>query len=94
MNDANLAYDKFLKYFVSLLDKYIPLKEKTHNIKIKKPWNTRAILKSIKQKNRLYKMFRCTPNNQNETKYKQYRNKLNSVIRQAKRSYHYEKFRK
>ena len=69
----------------------MPLMKQKNDIE-KKPWITRAILKSIKQKNRLFKIHRCNPNNYNETTYKKYRNKLNSVIRQAKREYHFEKF--
>ena len=37
-------------------------------------------------------MYRANPSTGNESRYKQYGNKLNSIIRHAKRIYHYDKF--
>ena len=55
-----------------------------------KPWITRALLKSIKRKNTLYKRFLNNPSPRNEHQYKCFKNKLNHSLRIAKRLY-YEK---
>lgn len=52
-----------------------------------KPWITPAILCCINRKNKLYKKFVNKRTIHNETKYKQYRNILTGIIRDAKRIY-------
>ena len=52
-----------------------------------KDWITPAILNSCKTKNRLYKKFLCNRSTINLNEYKRFRNRLTSVIRQAKKSY-------
>ena len=46
----------------------------------------------INKKNRLYKKFTRSPPLSNERKYKTYKNKLDHLIRIAKRKYHDTKF--
>ena len=58
MADPNELYDKFLKIFSSLYEKYFPLT----NVKLKpkrknSPWITNGIAKSPKRKQKLYKNF-------------------------------------
>ena len=56
------------------------------------PWMTNGIFKSISKKNKLYKKFlKKRPTHKNETDYKKYKNKLNHVIKTAKKAYNYEK---
>ncbi len=50
---------------------------------------TKSIAKSVRKKNKLYKKFLCHPTTNNEHKYKQYKNKLNHIIKIAKKK-HYE----
>ena len=57
---------------------------------IKKPWLTKALLKSIKRKNKLYKQFLHKPTQNNNLLYKSFKNKLNHILRSARRLY-YEK---
>ena len=52
-----------------------------------KPWMTNGLVNSCKKKNRLYKMFLKIPNLQNETLYKDYKNKLTSIMRKAEKKY-------
>ena len=53
------------------------------------PWLSRGLLKSINKKNSLYKKFVPSPTSSREPKYlKAYKNKLNHLIRIAKRTYY------
>ena len=52
-----------------------------------KPWISPSILCCINRKNKLYKKCISKPTNQRETRYKQYRNILTGIIRDAKKSY-------
>ena len=56
----------------------------------KKRWLTKALLKSIKTKNKLYKKYLQVPTVDNSSLYKTYKNKLNHTLCLAKRWY-YEK---
>jgi hypothetical protein len=60
--------------------------------KINNPWITKGLLKSIRKKNRLYKMFLKKPDSIRELHYKKYKNKLNDRIKNAKRLYYEKKF--
>ena len=60
--------------------------------KFRSPWLTPGLLKSINRKNRLYKNLIRSPNKSCELQYKTYKNKLNHLIRIAKRSYYDRKF--
>ena len=56
---------------------------------------TRCILKSVlkksvRNKNKLYKSFRKNPNYINKQKYIKYKNKLNHIIKIAKKIYYEE----
>jgi hypothetical protein len=87
------SYDEFVQTFNHYLDKCIPQKTIRFNkFKHKKEnWVTRGLLKSMKTKNLLYSKMKNEINpgkrNELETKYKQYRNKLNQLIRAAKKVY-------
>jgi hypothetical protein len=52
------------------------------------PWMTIGVFKSISKKNKLYKNFLKKPSYRNETAYKKYKNKLNHVIKTAKKAYY------
>ena len=56
-----------------------------------KPWLTKGLLKSIKKKNALYKQFLYSPTVSHKRQYKCFRNKLNHLLRIAKRDYYDKK---
>jgi hypothetical protein len=60
----------------------------------KSPWMTIGIFKYISKKNKLYKNFLKNPSYRNETTYKKYKNKLNHVIKTAKKAYYETQFLK
>ena len=51
------------------------------------------MVKSIQNKNKLYKEYLQCPNDNRAIKFKTYRNKLNNLIRKSKCEYFYSKFR-
>ena len=90
--DVNKAYANFMHKLTYYYDKNIPLvKSKQHNKKIKNPWITQGILRSIKTRNRLYKLYISKPSEHTLEKYKQYRNKLTNIIRMSKKTYYSQK---
>jgi len=82
----NCFYDKIDK----IIDKHIPLKKlskketKFHS----KPWITRGIKTSIHIKNKLYHKYLKTNLTYYHIKFKQYRNKINHLIKLSKRLYY------
>ena len=93
MNDPETAYNKFLKLFTDLYDANFPLKKRKTNEKVNKnksPWITNCILKSVRKKHKLYKSFLINPNDKNKQIYIKYKNKLNHIIKIAKKTYYEE----
>jgi hypothetical protein len=66
-------------------------KLKASKYTFKKPWMTRALLKSIRRKNKLYQKFLRNSSSVNENLYKIYKNKLNHSLHIAKRLYYERK---
>ena len=77
--------------YTKIYNDCFPLKKATRKQRrFKKPWLTKALLKSIKTKYKLYKKYLQVPKVDNSSLYKRYKNKLNHTLRLAKRRY-YEK---
>ena len=57
--DVDLSYKKFINKITKLFDIHAPVKKLSHKKKksLPKPWLTKGILQSIKQKNMLYRKF-------------------------------------
>ena len=87
-NNVNHAYDKFLHKLLFYYDKNIPLVKTKTKKRVKNPWITKGILRSIHIRNRLFKLTKTNPSVININKYKRYRNKLTSVIRLARKTYY------
>lgn len=93
-SDASTMFDTFYSKISSIIDHHIPFKQLS-NRRIKqlaKPWITRGIRKSINEKNKLYKNFIRTRSLYYQEKYKQYKNKLNNIIKLSKKSYYNDYF--
>jgi hypothetical protein len=90
-HDEIESCNNFFNIFSSTYEENFPLtkKVKTKIDKRKSPWMTKSIAKSVRTKNKLYKKFLCHPTTYNEQKYKQYKDKLNHIIKIAKKK-HYE----
>ena len=91
-DNPNEALDKLVRMIKNKIDKHAPLKRLSRQqMKIKtKPWLTFGIIKSIKTKNKLFKLSykQNKPNLVN--KYKEYLKVLKQTIKKAKQSYYYE----
>ena len=93
-NNANDDYNKFNETFDTVYNECVPLKKCTNNRRKEpmSPWITKGLLKSINKKNKLYKQYLHSPSNKGLQKFKTYKNKLNMLIRKAKRKYFFSKF--
>ena len=86
--DSNIAYDIFLNKFNDLYDQSFPIKKrKIRKTRARKPWISKGLIKSITVKNKLYKKFLKERNSPTEQKFKSYRNKLNHLLKIAKKRY-------
>ena len=79
-----------LQILTTLAFLLLPIKKiKISKHKSRKPWVSKGLLKS-KKKNNLYRKYMNQPCIPNENNYKTFKNKLNHLLRIAKRMY-YEK---
>ena len=92
-DDTNSAFSSFFSKFNSLLNKHMPLK-KVSNKTFKrqfKPWITKAILVSIRKRNKFKQKFINAKNPARkkhfDTRFKTYRNLLVTLIRQSKKNH-------
>ena len=84
--DVNINIKLFSESLNELYCKCFPLKIKyVSPNRLKKPWLTSAILKSIKMKSVYFKMYKR--NELSTAYYKRYRNLLTETIRNAKSNY-------
>jgi len=95
--DVNESFVRFYEEISKLIDKSLPTKKVTKRQREmkSKPWVTKRIIKSIANRNKIFKKFiKC---NQQDKKtllfkrYKLYRNEIVELIRQSKLN-HYQKY--
>ena len=87
ITDANTACKVLINTFSNGINKFSKTVKSCRRRTPLKPWISPSILCSINRKNHLYKKYICSRNRTKEAEYKQYRNILTNVIREAKRSY-------
>jgi hypothetical protein len=92
-DDPNLSYSSFLNEFVSIFDECFPIKKIniTRKKNPRKPWMTKGLVQSCIKKEKLYKLFINKPTPENNNKYKEYRNKLNKLLKTVEKSYFSQK---
>ena len=92
--DPNDLYNDFVSEYNRHLEDCFPLKIYKPNFynKPKTPWISKGLLVSVRNKIKLYKKYMTNPTSYRERKYKEYKNKLNNLIRIAKRTYYDTKF--
>ena len=89
----NTAYDLFSEIVTNVMNETCPLRRINPNRNFpKKPWITKAILVSIKQKNKLYVNYLKDHSDDSFIKFKRFRNILNSVKRNAQKLYFQNEF--
>ena len=93
MNDSSptSAYSNFMSKFNDLYNRCFPIKRKCiYRDKgiPQKPWITKAILKSIRRKDKLYRKYRSSQTASSKRALTNYKNKLTSIIRASKKQYY------
>ena len=88
--DANYAYNTFLKIYQEHFETAFPLKTKRENNKYVKcePWMTAGLVISSNNKHKLFLSKLKKPSDHNVTKYKQYNSVFNKLRRHAKSKYY------
>lgn len=95
VEDTNDAHNAFLDTFMTLYDRYCPVKKFTQNSKNRrKSWLTKGLEKACKKKNKLYMEFLKHRTKEKEDNYKKYRNRLTSIVRCQKKMYYEQLFQK
>ena len=87
---ANLAFNTFFNKLNMIIEKHVPLKKLSKN-KVKlltKPWITKGLKISIKNKNKLYKSYLKSKNGHYLSKFKLVRNKLKHLLLISKNNYY------
>ena len=87
ITDANVACEVLINTFSNGINKFSKTVKPCRRRTPLKPWISPSILYSFNRKNQLYKKYIRSRSISNEAEYKQYRNILTSIIREAKRSY-------
>ena len=88
-NDCQEAYSNFYTLYKENYEKCFPVIKLNNSVyRSRKTWLTKGLKQSIKYKNKLYVKSIRYPTDNNLLIYKQYRNKLNSLLRRTERSYY------
>ena len=91
--DPNESFSNFLSECNSHFEACFPLKKVKRNNQIPQaPWISYGLLVSVRKKNKFYKQLVSEPNLARSETYKAYKNKLNHLIRIAKRNYYESQF--
>ncbi len=93
LNDqmATSSYSNFSVKFSDIYNRCFPLRRKRickANGTPHKPWISKAILRSIRRKDKLYRKYRSSQTDSNKRALSVYKNKLTTVIRAAKKRYY------
>ena len=82
---AQEAFTLYHNDFITMYNDCFPVKNIKLAYKNRKPWLTEGLRKSIKNKNKLYRLKMKSNSEEATTKYNVYRNKLHSILRTAER---------
>ena len=84
---AQEAFTLYHNDFITMYNDCFPVKNIKLAYKNRKPWLTEGLRKSIKNKNKLYRLKMKSNSEEATTKYNVYRNKLHSILRTAEREH-------
>ena len=87
--DVNKSMNNIVEKLRLITDKHLPLRKasKQKKKRLEKPWISKAILISIKKKQRLLRSHFLSNDPSKIQEYKAYNNKLYRIIKAAKRNY-------
>ena len=83
---VNVMWSKWLLNFTQFLDRYAPLKKKRLGKK-RSPWITYIVVQKMRYRDNLKKQYEMTRNDVLWKLYKNARNDVNNIIKQAKCDY-------
>ena len=86
--DTQQSYSIFVDLINTAYDEAFPIRRKFIKNARSNPWITKSLKKCIKVKNKLYVLYKNKNSVYNEITYKRYKNKLQNVIRNVKKSYY------
>lgn len=87
-NNADERWDYFTDSIMKSFNKAFPMQILSKKKNKNKNWLTKGLLKCIKNKEKLYLKWKNNSSNLNERVYKSYKNRLSSLIRNAKSHYY------
>jgi len=90
-DDVNMAYKKFHKKFTDVYNETCPVVKLKLRRKNHKPWITASLSNACKKKNLLYKQFLKYRTEESQLKYKNYKNRLTSILRSSEKLYYADK---
>ena len=93
-NDSQLAYDVFLKTFLKIYNECFPKITVKNGYKNRKAWLSQCLKDAIKKKNKLYKLSKQIPTLSRENEYKEYRNLLKKLLKNAEVKHYQDLFEK
>ena len=97
-SNPDIGFENFMLIINNLLDKHAPFKEQAkRKEKLRfKPWTTKGILTSIRQKDKIHKEMIKANNSPNKqlklSLYKKYRNIIVDLLKKSKESYYRKYF--
>ena len=93
-NEVNESISTILDNLRFITDRHAPLRKasKRRRKRLERPWISKAIIHSIKQKHKLAKTHLYSADSGKVKEYKAYSNKLNRIIHAAKKNYFSEQF--
>ena len=86
-DDINKRFDFFHNNLTNMFYESFPLVRKSRKRAKDKKWITSGIRISIRHKNRLYKKKIQSPNLRNITNYKEYKNRLDTIMKEAEENF-------
>ena len=86
--DTNSPFEVFQNKVIEIYNVAFPKVKIKNMYYVRKPWLTYGLKKSIKIKNKLYAIMSSKKTAYNETIYKNYRNRLHKLLKNAERNYY------
>ena len=81
-------FSSFLNIFKSIYNESFPVIKTKRKCRNRLPWLTAGLKESIKRKNKLYRISIKHPTSYNNTLYREYRNKLKTLIKTEEKNYY------
>ena len=96
VNNFNTSYNKFIEIINKTVDQHVPVKKysRKHQKLKNKPWITKGILVSIRNKNKMIKSHYLSHDKEKIKLYKTYSNKLTKLKTISKKKYYADEFPK